>query len=96
MTPQPEIASRRLYARLRYAKSGRSRVVPEPLPRPVSKAQSPAIRLGSAPGPESWPKPETANGAEKLARAKLYHADLLAGRPIRYVPRDFLLSDSNI
>lgn len=96
MTTPPDIASRRLYQRLIYAKSGRSRSAPKPVPQRVPAAQSPALKLGSAPGPESWPKPETANGAEKLARAKLYHADLLAGRPIRYVPRDFLLSDSNI
>lgn len=48
--------------------------------------------IAYAPGIESWPPPGDVVEAEKLARATLYHEDLLAGRPIRFVPAGLRLT----
>lgn len=42
--------------------------------------------LAYAPGVETWPEPADVVDAEKRARAVLYHGDLVAGRPIGFVP----------
>jgi hypothetical protein len=44
-----------------------------------------------SPGVEAWPEPQNHADAERKARGIRYHADLLAGRPIRWIPQDVQL-----
>lgn len=50
------------------------------------------VRLGNQSGPEDWPgDARDIFDDERRVRATLYHQDLIAGRSIRYIPREVRL-----
>jgi hypothetical protein len=56
-----------------------------------------ALHLGEGPGPDDGLVPQNGSdpcAEEKLARLRRYHADVVNGRPIRFLDCDLLLSKS--